>query len=73
MQARAAQIPKLTVHFSARTMAVSTCREGVRVANLETERLAIEYVRALECRAGRQPEDVHLRGFPYDVSSPPRK
>ena len=43
------------------------------MANSETERVAIEYVMALKCRAGRRPEDVHLHGFPYDVSSPPRK
>jgi hypothetical protein len=27
----------------------------------------------LECAADRVPEDVHLKGLPYDVSSPPRK
>src|SRR5689334_16617880 len=27
----------------------------------------------LEYQAARQPEDVHQQGFPYDVSSPPRK
>ncbi len=43
------------------------------MGNNETERAAIEHVVALERRAGRIPEDVHLRGFPYDVSSPPRR
>lgn len=43
------------------------------MTNSETERVAIEHVMALERRAGRQPEDVHLRGHPYDISSPPRK
>jgi hypothetical protein len=43
------------------------------LANAEIERAAIEYVMGLEREAGRQPEDVHLQGFPYDVSSPPRK
>ena len=43
------------------------------MANAETERAGIEYVMRLERAAGRQPEDVHLQGFPYDVSSPPRK
>jgi Protein NO VEIN, C-terminal len=27
----------------------------------------------IERAAGREPEDVHLRGLPYDVSCPPRK
>ncbi|MER7992020.1 DUF3883 domain-containing protein [Micromonospora chalcea] len=39
----------------------------------ETERIAIEYVMELERRNGRVPEDVHLTGAPYDVSSPPRQ
>ena len=43
------------------------------MTNSETERVAIEHVMALERRAGRQPEDVHLQGYPYDISSPPRK
>jgi hypothetical protein len=43
------------------------------LANAETERAGIEYVVKLERDAGRQPEDVHVRGFPFDVSSPPRK
>lgn len=43
------------------------------MANAETERAGIEYVVKLERDAGRQPEDVHVRGFPFDVSSPPRK
>jgi hypothetical protein len=43
------------------------------LANAEIERAAIEYVLELERRAGREPVDVHLQGFPYDVSSPPRK
>src|SRR5262249_4406303 len=34
---------------------------------------AIEYVMGLEREARRQPVDVHLQGFPYDISSPPRK
>jgi hypothetical protein len=45
----------------------------VLTANAEVERAAIEYVMGLERDAGRLPEDVHLRGFPYDISSPPRK
>lgn len=43
------------------------------LANAEIEHAGIEYVMRLEREAGRQPEDVHLQGFPYDVSSPPRK
>jgi hypothetical protein len=43
------------------------------MANTETEHAGIEYVLDLERRAGRQPEDVHLKGLPYDVYSPPRK
>lgn len=43
------------------------------MANPDTERAGIEYVMRLEYEAGRQPEDVHLKGFPYDISSPPRK
>lgn len=43
------------------------------MANSEVERIAIEYVMALERAAGRQPEDVHLQGKPYDIASPPRK
>jgi hypothetical protein len=43
------------------------------MGNSEIERSAIDHVLDLERRAGRIPEDVHLRGFPYDVSSPPRK
>jgi hypothetical protein len=43
------------------------------VGNSETERIAIEHVLDLERRDGRMPEDVHLRGHPYDISSPPRK
>ena len=43
------------------------------MANTETEHVGIEYVLELERRAGRQPEDVHLKGVPYDVYSPPRK
>ena len=43
------------------------------MANPDTERAGIEYVMKLECEAHRQPEDVHLKGFPYDISSPPRK
>lgn len=41
--------------------------------NTETERVAVEYVMALERNAGRQPEDVRAKVLPYDVSSPPRK
>jgi Domain of unknown function (DUF3883) len=43
------------------------------LTNAEIEGAAIEYVMGLERAADRQPEDVHLQGFPYDVSSPPRK
>ena len=43
------------------------------MANTEIERAAIEHVIGLEREAGRQPVDVHLQGFPYDLSSPPRK
>ncbi|OBJ53408.1 DUF3883 domain-containing protein [Mycobacterium sp. 1423905.2] len=43
------------------------------MANSEVERIAIEYVMALERAAGRRPEDVHLQGEPYDIASPPRK
>ena len=43
------------------------------MANTETERAGIEYVVKLERDSGRQPEDVHLGGLPFDVSSPPRK
>jgi hypothetical protein len=45
----------------------------VLLANAEIEHVGIEYVMQLERQAGRQPEDVHKQGFPYDVSSPPRK
>jgi hypothetical protein len=45
----------------------------IGVVNHEVERVAIEYVMQLERAAGRCPEDVHLRGVPYDISSPPRK
>ncbi len=43
------------------------------MANAEVERIAIEHVMQLEREAGREPEDVHLRGVPYDIASPPRK
>lgn len=43
------------------------------MANTEVERIAIQYVMELERAAGRRPEDVHLRGVPYDIASPPRK
>jgi hypothetical protein len=43
------------------------------LSNAEIERAAIEYVMGLERQAFRQPEDVRLQGFPYDVSSLPRK
>ncbi|KAB1160983.1 DUF3883 domain-containing protein [Micromonospora sp. AMSO12t] len=43
------------------------------MGNSEIERIAIEYVMELERRDGRVPEDVHLTGAPYDVSSPPRQ
>jgi hypothetical protein len=43
------------------------------LTNAETERVAIEYVMALERKAGRQPEDVRRKGMPFDISSPPRK
>lgn len=46
---------------------------GGVLTNTETERLAIEYVMALERDAGRQPEDVRRKGAPFDISSPPRK
>ncbi|HEY0696881.1 MAG TPA: DUF3883 domain-containing protein [Micromonospora sp.] len=42
------------------------------MGNTEVERIAIEFVMELERRDGRVPEDVHLTGAPYDVSSPPR-
>jgi Domain of unknown function (DUF3883) len=45
----------------------------VLLANADIEHAGIEYVMRLERQAGRQPEDVHHQGFPYDVSSPPRK
>lgn len=41
--------------------------------NSEVERIAIEHVMGLERAADRQPEDVHDRGLPYDIASPPRK
>jgi hypothetical protein len=43
------------------------------LTNAEIERIAIEYVMDLERDAGREPQDVHLGGVPYDVLSPPRK
>jgi hypothetical protein len=43
------------------------------MANSEVERIAIEHVIKLERAAGRQAEDVHDRGQPYDIASPPRK
>lgn len=43
------------------------------MANAEVERIAIELVMQLERDAGREPVDVHNRGTPYDISSPPRK
>lgn len=43
------------------------------MANPDIERAGIEYVIRLEREAGRHPEDVHQQGFPYDISSPPRK
>jgi hypothetical protein len=54
-------------------MMVAPLREGGAVGNAEIERAAIEYVMKLEREARRQPVDVHLQGFPYDISSPPRK
>jgi len=50
-----------------------TSLREVLLANAEIEHVGIEYVMQLERQAGRQPEDVHKQGFPYDVSSPPRK
>jgi hypothetical protein len=41
--------------------------------NRATERVAIEYVMALERKAGRQPEVVRRKTMPFDISSPPRK
>jgi hypothetical protein len=41
--------------------------------NPEIERAGIAYVMELERQAGRLPEDVHLKGLPYDVYSTPRK
>jgi len=43
------------------------------MANHEIERLAIEHVMALERAEGREPMDVHAKGFRYDIDSPPRK
>jgi hypothetical protein len=43
------------------------------VVNSEVERVAIEHVMALERAAGREPEDLHNQGKPYDIDSPPRK
>ena len=43
------------------------------MANAEFERIAIEHVMQLERDAGREPVDVHSRGVPYDIASPPRK
>jgi hypothetical protein len=43
------------------------------MSNTQTEAVAIALVMELERQAGRTPEDVHLGGLPYDVSSPPRK
>jgi hypothetical protein len=48
-------------------------QKEVRMANSEVERIAIEHVIELERAAGRQAEDVHDRGKPYDIASPPRK
>ncbi|MFI5949763.1 protein NO VEIN domain-containing protein [Micromonospora chalcea] len=42
------------------------------MGNSEIERVAIEHVMELE-PDGRVPEDFHLTGAPYDVSSPPRQ
>lgn len=54
-------------------MMVALLREETLLANAEIERAAIEHVLKLEREAGREPVDVHLQGFPYDVCSPPRK
>src|SRR6516162_7091328 len=54
-------------------MMVALLREETLLANAEIEHAAIEHVLELERQAGREPVDVHLQGFPYDVSSPPRK
>jgi hypothetical protein len=43
------------------------------LTNDQVERTAIDYVMDLERRAGREPQDVHLSGVPYDIYSPPRK
>jgi Protein NO VEIN, C-terminal len=48
-------------------------RGGSQMANTETELAGIAYVMELERQANRQPEDVHLKGLPYDVYSAPRK
>ncbi len=53
-------------------MMVGLLESEVPLANADIERAGIEYVMRLEREAGRHPEDVHLQGFPYDVSSPPR-
>lgn len=42
------------------------------MGNSEIENVAIEHVLRLVRQAGRTPEDVHLRGLPFDISSPPR-
>lgn len=43
------------------------------MVNAKVEQIAIEHIMELERAAGRFPEDVHRRGVPYDVDSPPRK
>jgi len=53
-------------------MAASTAEQELRMAN-ETENRAIELVMKVERSANREPEDVRLKGRPYDVSSPPRQ
>ena len=53
-------------------MMVALLEGEVPLANADIERAGIEYVMRLEREAGRHSEDVQLRGFPYDVSSPPR-
>jgi Protein NO VEIN, C-terminal len=43
------------------------------MTNVEIERQAIEHVLRLDRTAGREPTDLHLKGAPYDIDSPPRK
>ncbi|MFC1441928.1 DUF3883 domain-containing protein [Streptacidiphilus sp. N1-10] len=43
------------------------------MGNQDIERIAINYVIALERTKGREPLDVSTKGYRYDVDSPPRK